>query len=110
MPVPPPKGRALGSQPGPRPASAGENRAVRSGAELDDAGLATVVAHTKRQVEEPQDLAGVDDEHKAPVDDHVDPAAILPQPEVKDAGVVLDEQIVERHDVVEQSRVAGGAE
>jgi DNA helicase-2/ATP-dependent DNA helicase PcrA len=36
---------------------------------VDDAALAATVLHARRQVEEPPDLADVDDEHKTPVDD-----------------------------------------
>jgi len=44
------------------------------------------------------------------VDDDVDPLAVLPDAEVKDAGVVADEQVVVGDDVVEQVRVAGSAQ
>ena len=44
------------------------------------------------------------------VDDDVDPGAVLPDVEVEHAGVVLDEQVVGRNDVVEQVRVTRGAQ
>jgi DNA helicase-2/ATP-dependent DNA helicase PcrA len=36
---------------------------------VDEAALAATVLHARRQVEEPPDLADVDDDHKTPVDD-----------------------------------------
>lgn len=36
---------------------------------VDEAALAATLLHARRQVEEPPDLADVDDEHKTPVDD-----------------------------------------
>ena len=47
---------------------------------------------------------------KAVVDDDVDPLAVLPDLEVEDAGVVLDEQVVLRNDVMKQVRVSRGAQ
>ena len=47
---------------------------------------------------------------KAIIDDDVHPLAVLPDLEVEDSGVVLDEQVVLRNDVVEQMRVSCGAQ
>ena len=47
---------------------------------------------------------------QAVVDDDVYPFAVLPDVEVEDAGVVLDEQVVLGNDVREQVRVACGAQ
>ena len=47
---------------------------------------------------------------EAVVDDDVHPLAVLPDAEVEDTGVVLDEQVVVGNDVGEQVRVSGGAQ
>jgi len=50
------------------------------------------------------------DRRQPVVNDDVDPATVLPQLEVKDAGVVLDEQVVQRYDTIEEGSVPGCAQ